>query len=581
MGFESVARLANSHGLQETGRGTLPSQDSGPLGDGSNDINVYGKRSRSDDAVEFMKLNAIAVTNNQSLELSSDHSIIAENDSQSHHRVRNCLLLAVQSTCIAALLGSQHYISLGAGLFCGTDYIQYDPNGVISNATLDHKELSTSLWSLTVFWHTNGAFLTSYNQVVHKDVVARPEESGLDVVLSPMGWAARVPSSSSHQNAEKERPDHQLGFGSLWRSQCIDLIRKHGLQIEDNATWKVVELGVTPGSDISRVIEWPHRLCFAILDRLDRVRRRNFLKPRMDKPWTNPLQEAAKWVNDAKTRDNLVKEQLSAMSAKKSSHSFRSLAEEEVLAHLQSRNEEGLDAQTIAGIYPTPPDVNKSHGHIHAEPNPSLLSQSEESHRVDIKEDHNTRNATPALDASVGVANYDPLKDDDLFADMDGGMDGDNGVTEDDFRFFDEPEESGILTSEPDLIDDMGQEAALEIPKDANEQNLEPTETTRDINTDAPNAEDIAKTEIIVSQIPGLDSKAPAPSDILSASTILPEEPTLDTVPQVRSFTISTLRYVSGTDNLLTDSGCQIQHNRQVCLEKCPKAINHHTSYSG
>ena len=554
LGFESVIELSKSHGLQETGRGTLLSEDSSSSGGSFDSINVYGKRSRSDETAEFMKLNTMAVAKHQSLDLSSDHSITAVQDSRNHDLVRNCLLLAVQSTCIAALVRSQHYISLGPGLFCSSDYIQHDPNRVMSYGNLDHRAPSTRLWSLTAFWQTNGAVLTSYNQVMHKDVVSRPEESDSDVVLGPMGWIARILSSSSHSNEEKEWTDHQLRFSSLWRSRCIHLIRQHGLQIEDNEVWKIVELSVTQGDDTSRVVEWPHRFCFAISNCPYHLRRQNSLEPKNEKSWIDPLQEAAKWVNDAKNRDELVKEQLSAMLAKKSSHSLRNLAEEEVLAHLQSRNEEGLDAQTIAGIYPTPPDVNKSHGHIHAETNPPLPSQPEELRPAGSKEDGNTRNVTPAFDASIGIANYDPLKDDDLFSDMDGGMDGDNGVTEDDFRFFDEPDESELLTSEPGLVDDMAQETAVEVPKDIDGQNLEPTEIVHDIHTDTPNVEDATEIETIASHTPGLNSESPAPSDTLSASVISAKEPASNTVSQVRPCRISTPVCILGTNDLLTDS---------------------------
>lgn len=312
------------------------------------------------------------------------------------------------------------------------------------------------LWSLKSIWHTNGSLLISYSHVNNRYVhIPDPKTSGRELVLAPFGWLAKIdmksiPDSSSLLGSMAES---KLDRDIQWRSQCGHVLQQYGLALTGDVEWVLVSIFPNHPGEVSNVLEWPKELCYVMTDSIYDQNQGNRREQLNTYFWKDPLVEADTWFKDRKARESLIKEQLQARS--KTHDHDKPQGQEEVLPHLQSKYDELIDQQILAGIYPTPPDASKTHTNIRSDGSPRVPECSEDSDIMDLK-DELAEYATPALDGSIDVANYNPLKDDELFADMDGDIDGDNGVTEDDFRFFDEPDGPCITAIEstlPDLMD--------------------------------------------------------------------------------------------------------------------------------
>ena len=108
-----------------------------------------------------------------------------------------------------------------------------------------------------------------------------------------------------------------------------------------------------------------------------------------------------------------------------------------------------IEAQNIAGVYPTPPDGNRSQAISSGaaqemnetvtpcEPDEMNVEQSVQ--RQQAVDNLSTINASPSNDHGAG--NDAVVENEDLFGDMDTEMFTASGITEADFNFFDEPDD--------------------------------------------------------------------------------------------------------------------------------------------
>ena len=115
--------------------------------------------------------------------------------------------------------------------------------------------------------------------------------------------------------------------------------------------------------------------------------------------------------------------------------------DEDGILSFQQRNEDLLDPPSVTGIYPTPPDANRSHPvqqtngrtNLGLDPDSIPQAQASKTSQKDVEDE--------SLDMDMDLGTYDHLGDDDFFGDMEGGIYNNNGITEDDFDFFDDPGE--------------------------------------------------------------------------------------------------------------------------------------------
>ena len=409
------------------------------------------KRKRSDDTSGLLRLNQHAVSQNFFISIPSKENKLSEEPPKDDH-IRSCLLRAIQMSYLLILTQDHKYLPLGK------DYFFKWPSQIDRGLTISQSYRQRgllSLWSLKAIWHTNGALLLSYHQVKNRFVcIPAPEASDKEVILAPFGWLAKmnVESTSDSTLPPGSISERKLNGAIQWRYQCSRILHEYGLELKNDVGWVSVSMLSNYPDEVIDITEWPKELCFRLADSSYNQEQKNQRQPSSTLTGKDPLAEADAWFKDRKVREALIKEQLQAR-LKPSEHDLAQ-GGEEVPSHLQSRYEETVDQQILAGIYPTPPDASKIHPNIRSDGNTRMLGYLEDSDAIDLKDEF-TDYTTPALGGNVDIANYNPLKDNELFTDLDSDMDGVNGITEDDFRFFDEPDDPDITTAEsvlPDLI---------------------------------------------------------------------------------------------------------------------------------
>jgi hypothetical protein len=299
----------------------------------------------------------------------------------------------------------------------------------------------TKAYSVGIVWQGDETLLVAcYPSPLLNLAPLRNTTHASEIIIAPFGWKGTLAVSSTDETTS-------LGIQSCkpakcsrsWRRSCLKAFQRQGLDISKEFDW--VKIGVDvfeDGVSLRREIEWPRNFCFQLL-----VTGKNGITESLDldvaKGMYDPLMEAEDWFLSAKDRDQLAKDQ-SKIKSQKNPHSIGESDEEEIPHHLQTRYDDPLDAQTVAGIYPTPPDGNK----------PQILSSGAQPVRPIAKSEalmapnekgQNKLVSVPSTIPGNSLETYDHLEDDDLFGDIEGQIYTNNGITEDDFDFFDEPDE--------------------------------------------------------------------------------------------------------------------------------------------
>ena len=316
-----------------------------------------------------------------------------------------------------------------------------------AGSLLDDQNLPAFL--LEVIWQPNGALIiTSYPysdnawSQVHQASLQTPSQ----VYLSPFGWnavAAKAKGSPERQNSESRLRTGPDSLASGWRRACATLLERQGIHLTQHTRW----LNVIPDDDWNvlgsnhKGFEWPMHLCF-------QTRPHESIQEHEDDPlWDlerngthiDPLSDAEKWfLGKDKRKAAANEQQRQRQMEEKDGSGHTSEDDDDLLANLRPKNEEVTSLQTPSAIYPTPPDGNKpqvtapvgKHGRSGTEgiaaPNYSNLNKEELTH-------------DPGTDNEISLGAYNHLEDDDLFGEMEADMFADNGLTEDDFSFFDNP----------------------------------------------------------------------------------------------------------------------------------------------
>jgi len=291
----------------------------------------------------------------------------------------------------------------------------------------------------------------------------------LTVVLSPFGTTASYFLANSGELLESLRHAPECGEDegfdtSNWsassgssKSKVISLLRRRGVQIPENCSWIPVRIPVprseAAGEDLDKaffhIVEWPAQLCFhnGEPDEVD-GRGSGFIWQGLLDSNTDPLRDAETWFRERHERKTKIERrrlELKTLSEKEAQASLEK--EEDIRSGLFPSMERQNEIQGLSGIYPTPPDGFRSQipGHsIELEASDPSNRQADTEMRDQGDDSTKTSNqgGTP-LDPLHGVGMslgaYDGIEDDELFANMDSAMFTANGITEDDFSFFDEP----------------------------------------------------------------------------------------------------------------------------------------------
>lgn len=275
----------------------------------------------------------------------------------------------------------------------------------------------------------------------------RSIDVGHPVILSPFG------SQYVFAGFDKHHSGSLTASGCTKRSTLV-LLTRLGIQITSDILWAQLRSPVAlsqrqgslkPRSSIERW--WPAHLCFVMVP-ADHTSSTEVLEKIADGTFVDPLVKAQQWFLDRDAREAAIEAQRKQDEDRKleeirlSESGIDSRLDHDTAIHQPARIDQYLSAQEASSIYPTPPDGLMSHipsSYIHQE---STVVPTTEGHvaGADDREttaSHLLETNSPRTNLSGGkfVAGEKP----NLFEDMDTDMFEANGLTEDDFNFFDEP----------------------------------------------------------------------------------------------------------------------------------------------
>lgn len=288
------------------------------------------------------------------------------------------------------------------------------------------------------------------------------------VVLAPFGMTARLWRDPAEVlKLLEENPElaekNDIVNTSEWRpssespkSMIISLLKRRGVHISENCSWVRLHFplarSISP-SDVDQApvydMEWPAQLCFKN-EELDKIDEHGsaWLEPGLLGIDTDPLREAETWFRDRHDRKQQIERrrlELKTLSEKEAQALL--LKEEDIRPSLFPGIERQIEAQGLSGIYPTPPDGFRSQlpGHSTELEGSDQANRQEDSELLDQGDNsskttnHGGTPLNPLHGVGMSLGAYDGIEDDDLFGNMDSAMFTANGITEDDFSFFDEP----------------------------------------------------------------------------------------------------------------------------------------------
>ena len=388
---------------------------------------------------------------------------------------------------------------------------------------------------LEAVWQPNGTLIIAsypYRENVWLQARTESVHTFNSVILAPFGWAVAILQPQESQKPHKHREKPHLGpkpLGSDWRRACTTLLERQGIHLTQGTRWIAVIPYDEPNSldSIHQSFEWPMHLCFQGTTKDPCEEDMDELLWSWDErnAHIDPLIEAEKWFLEKDVRKVALEELQRQKKEVEKEESVESEEEEDLLANLRPRNEEVTNQQTPSGIYPTPPDGSKTQRIAPTsdytrlgKDNTATVDQS----TLRQGKGNNLGHGINETDVGneTGLGPYDPLEEEDLFGDMEGDIFADNGITEDDFSFFDNPGNSqhSELSVAHVGVEQKNQETRSE-PKETLHQGIEKIET-RFINGDLSALRKTSNPEELRSSPgPGREKATVDPKDTKSSKT--------------------------------------------------------------
>ena len=310
-------------------------------------------------------------------------------------------------------------------------WLRLDPKTLITREQLADREDGLDTWpgqariSFTIqfktIWLPNGTILVL--------VYARKQLNPLSLVpaatktiLAPLGIEAQVIHEDSKAFKVVLGEDQAMRD---WESYVDQWLRLRGAELTQRNTWVRVKIRDSKSSEKNEEdfrLLWPLELCFT---RSERPKE----SPRSGRG--DPLLDSERWLAENEKRKSIVETQ--RVERKQSSVPKPHMSYDDAMLAVLKRGEGALEAQAVMGIYPTPPDGAGA-------PNVQLLE--EYAQGAPPEDDLGSRIPSDQSDElSAPKASFENL-DEELFGQMNGGTYQDNGITEDDFSFFDEPDQT-------------------------------------------------------------------------------------------------------------------------------------------
>ncbi|KAL8787851.1 MAG: hypothetical protein Q9195_007591 [Heterodermia aff. obscurata] len=318
----------------------------------------------------------------------------------------------------------------------------------------DFSTNDLSLISIELCWCPSGSLVMagckapalhlapiSKNEGVHKSTLPL---SGATVIVAPSGERAIVVGRAPN------------GYHEM-RKSIISRLERQNIKITSQTEWLKLQI---PGEDLDELllIIWPAHLCFSNPSR-SRVDFQEESLRRVDsvQRWVDPLELAERWYNGRAARADAIEAKRKAneklVEVVKEYHESD---DEGMLVYVEAISNGRLNLQDMSGVYPTPPDAAPPGTQEH---NNRLETGEMASITANSIQGPSPLAASPIFNETPSFNNDG---DGDLFGEIDSEMFAANGLTEDDFNFFDEPS-----ADETEAVDAQQSTISLNFPNQA------------------------------------------------------------------------------------------------------------------
>ena len=363
---------------------------------------------------------------------------------QENAHVYEKIILALNEAICYAVSATKTWHQISPGVFA--PLIRQRLDDFSSKQHQEHVKVDwTRLCKLKATWLTSGSVIMKYKPLpVPESLKVYIDGELVDfdpVVLSPMGVIAYA-MDDIHQN---ELSAQHQSEDSQWKEAVNKWLCRWGILLGMNSRWTFVRVVLTdemkPGKEAPTTsFSWPVELCHNAPQSV-----KEFFEEAGDQPSPEPLRdllaEAEAWFLNKDRRAEEVRIQL---QKKKMEEDAAENDDSEIddFIHLFPKTDGMLDVQAMTGIYPTPPDAPRPHGSGSADgrTEQQIIHSDAKTPATEVKTPKVTFEDPPDSERiDLDMETFDHIEEDDLFGNMQGGEYSNNGVTEDDFSFFDEP----------------------------------------------------------------------------------------------------------------------------------------------
>ena len=423
------------------------------LSDSGSDVAVQKASDASQMSLEALKkINMQAFEANTRVANGISPSSLASNDLQITSNLASIytkFLESISLTLLTSISADGRWLRLGSKYGFGPLHHRNQENGDLK---VESSRRELSLLSIVLKWYPSGALMATMCRFPAK-YLRQVSTEGADkstlpsvgsvVLLAPSGKEAIFVGHFSHG-------DHEM------KTSIAARLRYQNIRISPGTNWVQIRSLSENAGDLKVSTIWPACLCFSISRKL-LAKHREEISTRTTSidEWVDPLEAAENWYNGRSARAQAVEAKRRANeSLAEEAKIINESEEEDTFMYDENLLNGRLNLQDASGVYPTPPDGAPPHLH----PTASTQEQSSQ-----IEGETRKPIATPIDQGSSSLLasstfiedpQFNNEGDGDLFGEFDSEMFAANGLTEDDFNFFDEQNtgESEPLTSYKSIV---------------------------------------------------------------------------------------------------------------------------------
>ena len=342
--------------------------------------------------------------------------------------IRSMFIESVSLSILSSFGSDGRWLRIGTKWCIGPIHDQDDERETLwsNSSTCD-----LTLLSIDLSWCSSGSLImiSCKAPALHLAPISKTEEvhksslplAGATVIVAPSGEKATV-------------VDRALdGYREL-KVSIATRLQHQNIRIPSHAEWLKLQVFSEDLDELLLTI-WPAHLCFSDPSR-PRIGLQEDSLVHVDpvQQWIDPLELAERWYNGRAARADALELKRKAneklLDAVKEHHESD---DEGILVYVQGMPNGRLNLQEMSGVYPTPPDgappgTQEQNNRLETGEMASLAANSIQG--------PSPLAASPMFNETPSFNNDG---DGDLFGEIDSEMFAANGLTEDDFNFFDEP----------------------------------------------------------------------------------------------------------------------------------------------